>query len=163
MRILQIGLLVINLAACGSALNSTALAREAALDFNVALRFGRTEVAAERVVPAERAQFLKTHHRWGRTIQIADWDLIDIKFLPGDKAEVTVQIGWHRVGESDMRSSLIKQSWRANGTTWQFVREACTEGDATLLDAEDPPQSDVETRRAKVVQFPTKRLGATQH
>src|SRR5262245_39923819 len=103
MRIYCLGtLLVGGMAACIGNLTSVQRAQDAANDFRTATRFGRMDVALERVSQEEREQFLRRHAAWGTSVRIVDCEILGVRLIRKDHAEVMTSVSWHRVDESKM-------------------------------------------------------------
>jgi hypothetical protein len=135
-----------------------AKAQEAAQDFNADTRYGRNEVAIERVAPSARNSFLSHHHAWGSKVQIADVELEGLHPKGDHDAEVTVRVGWYRPEEQDLRSTTLKQTWHdQNG--WKLTSEERIEGDIGLLGEVVVFQAPPEPKSTP--QFPTVRLQGT--
>ena len=47
--------------------------------YNDELRFGRNDLAVQRVAGAYRGAFIGGHYRWGREIQIADVEIVNVE------------------------------------------------------------------------------------
>jgi len=131
-------------------------AQEAAMELNLNTRFGRMEIAAEQVAPSARDQFFERRKTWGGTIRIADYEFAGLKMKDDSNAEVFVKIAWFRTNEGDLRTSTLKQKWRAFTGDWKLVDEERSDGDYGLLGEPEPPAAAPEPKRT---QFPTIRLG----
>lgn len=143
---------------CSALPNPMARAQEAAQDFNADTRYGRNEIAVERVAPTARDAFLSHHHAWGSTVQIADLELEGLHRKSDHDAEVTVRVGWYRPNEQDLRSTTLKQTWHdQNG--WKLTGEERIEGDVGLLGEAVVFQGPQEPKPTP--QFPTVRLQGT--
>jgi hypothetical protein len=153
-------MLTVLVVGCSALPSPMARAQEAAQDFNTNTRYGRNELAVERVAPSAREAFLSHHHAWGSSVQIADVEFEGLHAKGDHEAVVTVRVGWYRPEEEDLHSTTLKQTWRdQNG--WKLMDEERLEGDIGLLGEAVVFQGPAEPK--STTQFPTVRLqGAPQ-
>jgi len=134
MRIYSLGaLLVGGMAACIGNMTPVQRAQDAANDFTTATRFGRMDVALERVSREERDKFLRRHAAWGTSVRIVDCDILGVRLTDKDHAEVMMSVSWHRVDESEMRVTQIAQHWQDRRGAWLLDSEERAGGDVGLL------------------------------
>lgn len=107
--------------------------QDAANDLTTATRFGRMDMALERVSHASRDEFLRKHAGWGSTIRIADCDLSSLRLLDREHAAVTLTVNWQRIDESELRGTQIAQKWRDHRGRWLLESEERIAGDIGLL------------------------------
>ena len=107
--------------------------QDAANDLTTATRFGRMDMALERVSHASRDEFVRKHAAWGSTIRIADCDLSGLRFLDKEHAAVTLTISWQRIEESDLRGTQISQKWKDHRGRWLLESEERVAGDVGLF------------------------------
>ena len=136
-----------------------ARAQEAALELNMNARFGRMEIAAERVAPAARDAFFNRRKGWGGTIRVADYDLTGLRMQGKDDAETFVKIAWYRANQPDLRVTTVKQKWHDFKGDWKLTEEARLDGDLGLL-GEAPAPATGEPAAPRRQQFPTIYLGS---
>ncbi len=133
-----------------------AMAQEAALELNLNARFGRMEMAAERVSPKAREQFFDRRRAWGGSVRIADYDMTGLKMKGEDDAETFVKIAWYRANEGDLRVTTLKQKWHSDAKgDWKLTEEQRLEGDLGLLGEPPVPVVVVADAAPKRSQFPT--------
>ncbi len=135
-----------------------ARAQEAANELNVNARFGRMEMAAEKVAPKAREAFMDRRKAWGNRVRVADYELAGMKMMKEDaEAEMFVKVAWYLVDEGELHVTTVKQSWRDFKGDWKLVEETRVDGDAGLLGehVERAPKA----KAPKNVQFPSIRLG----
>jgi hypothetical protein len=136
-----------------------AMAQEAALELNLNARFGRMELAAERVAPKARDQFFDRRRAWGGSVRIADYDMTGLRMKGEDDAETFVKIAWYRANEGDLRVTTLKQKWHSDAKgDWKLTEEQRLDGDLGLLGEPPVPLAAV-TDQPKRSQFPTIYLG----
>ncbi len=137
-----------------------ARAQEAATELNVNSRFGRMELAAERVAPTAREAFLQRRKAWGGAVRVADYELAGLKMKGSDDAELFIKIAWYRIDQGDLRVTLLKQKWHDFKGDWKLVDESRAEGDVGLI-GETMPAPTSEAQPRGHAHFPTIRLGET--
>jgi len=145
------------LTACVGASTPGARAQEAASELNVNARFGRMEMAAEHVAPAQREAFLARRRTWGGTVRVADYELAGVRMRGKADAESFVRVAWYRIDQGDLRTTMLKQTWHDFKGSWQLVGEDRSDGDVGLF---GEPTPDAEPARPKNARFPTIRLGS---
>jgi hypothetical protein len=134
-----------------------ARAQEAASELNLNAKFGRMELAAERVAPKARDAFFETRKTWGGKIRVADYELQGLKMKGEADAEIFVRVSWFRIDEGDLRGTTIRQKWHDFKGDWKLVEEARLDGDVGLLgEAIERMAPSTAPRHA---QFPTIRIG----
>jgi len=150
-------------AASGCALggqSKPARAQEAALELNLNARFGRMELAAERVAPAARDAFFDRRKQWGGNIRVADYELSGLRMAKSESdAEAFVKVAWYRVNEGDLRVTTLKQKWHDFKGDWKLTEESRLDGEVGLL-GEPPPAATTNASAPRRTQFPTVRLGS---
>jgi hypothetical protein len=118
---------------CGSALTPTQRVQDASHELSSAIRFGRMDLATERVSKDGREQFAKRHAQWGTGIRILDCEVVGLSLRDKEHADVSIVVGWQRITESEMRSTQIAQKWKDQRGTWVLETEERTGGDVGLL------------------------------
>jgi hypothetical protein len=144
--------------ACAMPPGPLASAQEAAQELNLDARFGRTEVAMDKVAPPARDAFAAHHRAWGTGVRVADVELAGMHAHSEHDVEILIRVAWYRPDEQELHLTTLKQGWNdKNG--WQLTSETRIDGDVGLIGEavvfEGPPPGD----RAPA-QFPTVRLGS---
>jgi len=130
--------LLLGLAGCFAPLSSAQRLTDAAIDMNTATRFGRMDIALERVGPKARADFARRHAAWGASVRIVELDFSGYDLVERDQAEVVLNVTWLRQDEATIRLTRVAQHWRDDRGQWQLVDEKRKDGDVGLL-GEPPP------------------------
>jgi hypothetical protein len=133
-----------------------ARAQEAATELNTNTRFGRLELATERVAPKSKEAFLVRRKAWGAAVRVADYELAGFEMRGKEDAEMIVKVAWYRITEGDLRVTLIRQSWHDYKGEWKLVDESRADGDVGLLGEPSPAPT---AHAVKNAHFPTIRLG----
>jgi hypothetical protein len=150
---------------CLTQASGPARAQEASNEFNVHTRFGRMELAAEKVAPEARELIAKHRSGWGSRVRIADLESAGLRMTNDAKseAEVSVRIAWFRPNEGELRVTTLKQKWKDFRGDWRIVSEDRADGELGLL-GEAVQRVDVSAQERKPHQFPTVHLsGAAQN
>jgi hypothetical protein len=156
MRRMVLPLLAGVLVACVAPPGAMARAQEAAQELNLDARFGRTELAMDRVAPAARDEFAVHHRAWGTSVRVADVELVGMRAKGQRSVEAIVRVAWYRPDQQELRVTTLKQGWR-DKDGWQLVAEQRLEGDVGLLG--EPVVYETPREEAAPAQFPTIRLG----
>jgi hypothetical protein len=133
-----------------------ARAQEAASECNLNTRFGRMELAAERVSPQARDPFFERRRAWGGRVRVADYEMLGLRMKGSSDAEVFVKIAWYRIDEGDLHVTTLKQKWHDFKGGFQLVDESREGGDLGLLGEHVATPPPAPKRNA---QFPTIKLG----
>ncbi|HVH43725.1 MAG TPA: hypothetical protein VM925_15330 [Labilithrix sp.] len=136
-----------------------ARAQEAATELNLNTRFGRMELASERVAPAAREAFLARRRAWGANVRVADYELAGFHMKGNADAEMLVKVAWYRMDQGDLRTTLLKQKWHDFKGEWKLVDENRADGDLGLMGEALPAPESAGKGNGRNAQFPTIRLG----
>jgi hypothetical protein len=107
--------------------------QDAANDLTTATRFGRMDIAMERVSKTGRDQFTLKHAGWGGAIRIVDCDILGLRLRDKEHADVALAVNWQRIDDSEMRSTQIAQHWKDHHGAWLLETEERSSGDVGLL------------------------------
>ena len=152
-------LCVLMLTACPIA-DKQSLARDAASELNLNSRFDRTQMVMERVGAKERTEYMRSHHAWGGEVRVTDAEIAGFKMVNPGEAEVQVHVAWFLLGESELRSTVLRQRFEDDKKGhFLLVSEERVEGDVGLLGekmehAQPPPE-----QAGPPAQFPTITIG----
>ncbi|MDQ3033692.1 MAG: hypothetical protein M3Y87_14840 [Myxococcota bacterium] len=101
---------------------------------NDEVRWGRVDLAAQRVAPAHRRQFVRSHRGWGANIHVADADVTNMDLgLPDGRAASFVTYSWFDERTMELQSTTVRQLWRGEGEGYVLVGEEVIGGDESLL------------------------------
>lgn len=127
--------LALALTACMGAMTPAQKLDDAVKETNEAARFGRTDLAVERVAPASRAAFAKRHRFWGADVRIVDVEYAGVEKMSESEAVILVGFGWFRPSEGTLRTTTIRQTWKNDRGTgpWFLTDEERVGGDLGLL------------------------------
>jgi hypothetical protein len=157
---------VFALAAAGCIAPITPMERlqQSANEVAAALRFNRTDVAAEYCAAAAHDEFLVRHAVWGQKTRIVDLELSGIYLRASDEAESIIAISWLREDGAILHSTEIAQRWKRTNGSFRMVDEVFHGGDKALFDMlpkkqdpkkpadrmmdDDPPKEHASSERA---------------
>lgn len=149
------------LAACLTQTAGASRAQEAANEFNLQTRFGRMEIATEKLAPGSREELLRHRVGWGTRIRLGDVETAGIRMMGKEnaEAEVAVKVSWYRQDEGELHVTVLKQKWRDFQGDWRLYAEERSDGDLGLIG--ETMKRDVERAEARPAQFPTVKLTGT--
>ena len=109
--------------------------RDAVVGYNDETRWSRLDLAQQRVTPTKRGEFRLMHHRWGREIQIADMDILDVQVRgeEQDNATSIVQIRWYDQRAMLFNDTIVSQEWERVTGGYILTSETVRDGNAELL------------------------------
>lgn len=97
-------------------------------------RWGKTSLAADRVMPAFRAQFLVNHENWGTRIQIAECDLVSLRVAEDEASATSVlNVSWYRLDTMEVSQSTLRQTWHQIGRNFALFEEVIVGGDESIF------------------------------
>jgi hypothetical protein len=109
----------------------------------------------QHVATSARDAFVAHHRGWGTSVHIADIEMAGLRPNGDRDAEVTVRVAWYRPEDQELRTTVIKQSWRDQGG-WKLVDETRLEGAIGLFG--EPVIYEAPRESESPTQFPTVRL-----
>jgi hypothetical protein len=163
MRTLFLSILVsLSVAACLTQGSGPARAQEASNEFNLHTRFGRMELATEKVAPEARELFAKHRAGWGSRVRIADLESAGMRMTNAEKseAEVSVRVAWYRPDEGELRVTTLRQKWKDVRGDWRLVGEDRSDGEVGLI-GEVVQRVELGASDRTPHQFPTVRLSGS--
>jgi hypothetical protein len=101
---------------------------------NDEIRWGRVDLAAQRVAPSHRGQFVQSHRAWGTSIRIAEADVTHMQMgLPDGQAASLVTYSWFNERTMELSSTTVRQLWKSEGSGFVLHGEEVIAGDESLL------------------------------
>ncbi len=127
-----VALSLLGLSSCMTPPSPAERVTDAAMELNLAARFGQLDVAVSRTAKSARPDFMKRHAAWGQTLRIVDVEMASLTLPESDRAIVLVDYAWIRNTEGTMRATRVEQTWK-DDAGWHLVRERRVAGDIGLL------------------------------
>ena len=110
--------------------------RDSVIELNEGTRWGRMDVAAGYVTPAFQNQFRLTHLRWGRDIQIADSEILEVNANTeedGSGASSRVVVRWYDQSTMVIAQTVLQQAWQKHKQAFLLTSESVESGHPGLL------------------------------
>lgn len=108
--------------------------QQSAHEVAAALRFSRTDIAAEYVATQAREAFLARHMVWSESTRVLDLELLGIYLRTSDEAESFLRVSWQREDGAIMHTTEISQKWKRETGSFRMVDEVYHRGDKGLFD-----------------------------
>jgi hypothetical protein len=135
MRVAAFVLLCIAPACIFQNLSPTEKLKDAVIGYNDACRWNRFDLAVMMVDYPYRPDFKASHHAWGRDIQIADLDVLQVQTAGKEleTAAATVLYRWYDQRGMIVADTVVLQRYEKRKGNYVLVAEEVTSGDARLL------------------------------
>lgn len=133
MRRTLIAVSLLSLAGCIVPPSNSQRLTDAALEMNMATRFGRMDIALQRVGDRAREDFTNRHAAWGTRIKVVDVEFGGYEMKQSDEAEVYLDVMWLRSDEATVHNTRLAQRWHDRRGHWELVEEERKDGDSGLL------------------------------
>jgi hypothetical protein len=120
--------LMLVLAACGSAQKDQETLSESIRSFNDGVRWGRFAMAASRLPPQQRGDFVDQMDERADDLKITDYEVVRVEPQGPKEAKVQVKLSWYKNSEGLLRETHAMQTWERVGKTWLMVDSARVRG-----------------------------------
>lgn len=114
--------------ACGARARGTETLADSVRSFNEGVRWERFAVAAVRIPPRERSQFVEDMDQRAEDLKITDYEVVNVDARGPRAARVRVKLSWYRTSEGTLRETHAMQTWERQGQAWMMVAEARVRG-----------------------------------
>lgn len=127
------------LAGCGGAPRRTESLMESVMTYNDGVRWERLPVAASRVPPAEREDFIDERDQLAEDLKITDWEVVRVR---SDErgAKVHVKYTWYEEEIGTVHETHALQRWRPLGQAWVIIAEHRLRGEEMPGLPEEPAE-----------------------
>lgn len=115
--------------------------KEEVTGMNDESRWNRIDLAQQRVAPKYQSQFVAARAKWGKRVQLADLDLVNMQMGEAGKAMSIITLSWYDMDDMTLRSSVIRQQWESTVTRFALVSETVIEGDESIFVAGSPQRA----------------------
>lgn len=134
MRVALVLALVLPVVGCIAPVTPMERLQQSANDVANALRFSRTDIAADFVANGARDAFLSRHTLWSEKTRVVDLELLGIFLRTSDEAEAILSVSWLREDGAMLHTTQISQRWKHEGGSFRMVDELFRSGDKALFD-----------------------------
>jgi hypothetical protein len=135
--------------------------RDSVVELNEETRWGRMDVAKQRVAPGFREQFVLSHARWGSDIQIADSEILGVNADKDDGAATSrVAVRWYDQRTMLLSDTILRQTWQSQKQTYILMSESIESGHPGLLAMPEIEPSDAEPEDASDLEAEAEIFGA---
>ena len=108
--------------------------REAVEGANSEARWGRLDLASQRVHPSYREAWASARRDWQEDVQIADSEVTSLRLDDEQDGAVSmVVVEWFRYDTMTLRKSTVRQTWDRVGGTFALKSEEVVDGDEELF------------------------------
>ena len=111
--------------------------RDAVVGYNEACRWARFDIAIEHVDGPARLAFQRDHSRWGRTLSLADQEIVSVSAAGDDddaRAVSVVTNHWYTNDATYLNTTTLRQEWKKSRSTFVLVKEEIVDGDHALFE-----------------------------
>ena len=122
------GLVAGLLGGCGARPRSAETLTDSVRSFNDGVRWERFAMAAARIPPPERAQFVDEMDERADELKITDYEIVTVDARGAREARVHLKLSWYRPAEGTLRETHALQTWERRGEAWMMVAEARVRG-----------------------------------
>jgi hypothetical protein len=120
--------LVLVLAACGSTQKDQETLAESIRSYNDGVRWERFAMAASRLPPKQRGEFVDQMDERADDLKITDYEVVRVEPLGPKEAKVQVKLSWYKNSEGLLRETHAMQTWERVGKSWLMVESARVRG-----------------------------------
>lgn len=101
-------------------------------------RWGRIDLAAQRVVPAYRSRFLELHQGWGTSVQVAETELTNLALAEdGQSAAALVTVSWYDMQSMEAHTTHLRQRWTKSDGPFALAGEEIVGGEPSLFESSE--------------------------
>jgi hypothetical protein len=114
-------------------INPSQKLNERVQEYSDATRWNRMDLAVQIVMPSYRDAFMRSHSAWGRTVEVADSEVIHIQIAPdGNTATSTLAYSWYDLSAMTLARTVVRQQWDIRDG-YHVTGEEIVEGAPELL------------------------------
>lgn len=122
-------LILVVVTACGAVPQNPDTLGDSIRSYNDGVRWGRYSIAATKVPPRERAQFIDEMDERAEDVKITDYEVLNVSAIGARTAKVRVKMFWYRDSKGTVHETLAEQTWERKGKAWFIVQEARVRGE----------------------------------
>ena len=121
-------ILVLAAAGCGAVPKQPDTLGESIRSYNDGVRWGRLTVAAAKVPPRERAQFIDEMDERSEDVKITDYEILNVASSGARAAKVRIKMSWYLASKGTVHETHAEQTWERSGKAWFMVQEERVRG-----------------------------------
>ena len=114
--------------ACGAGHQDGDTLGESIRSYNEGVRWGRYTIAAAKVLPAERNQFIDDMDARADDVKITDYEIVNVAARSSREAKVRIKLSWYLASKGTVHETHADQTWERKGRQWFMVEEARVRG-----------------------------------
>ena len=112
---------------CGAAPKEDTLT-ESIRSYNDGVRWERYTIAAAKILPKQRGEFVDEKDQLADDLHITDYDIVRVEAKGDREARVQIKVTWYRDSEGVVRDTTAVQTWERHGKAWFMVDETRQRG-----------------------------------
>jgi hypothetical protein len=117
------------LAGCGAAPKRADDLMDAVRGYNEGVRWERFPIAAARVPPREREEFVDERDQIADDLRISDYEVMRVKGDGERRASVDIKYTWYLDSAGVVHETRAIQRWERHGRAWLIVAERRLRGE----------------------------------
>jgi hypothetical protein len=121
-------MILVLVAACGGIPKTPDTLDESVRSYNDGVRWGRLGVAAAKVPPRERTQFIDEMDERSEDVKITDYEVINVAAAGARAAKVRIKMSWYLASKGTVHETHAEQTWERTGKVWFIVQEQRVRG-----------------------------------
>ena len=121
-------LILVAVAACGAVPKQPDTLGESIRSYNEGVRWGRLSVAASKVPPPQRAQFIDEMDERSEDVKITDYEVLNVASAGARAAKVRIKLSWYLASKGTVHETHAEQTWERLGKAWFMVQEQRVRG-----------------------------------
>jgi hypothetical protein len=127
MRTLAVTLALV-LTACSAVQQDTDTLAESIRSYNDGVRWGRYGMAAAKVMPRDRNEFVDDMDARADDLKITDYEVVNVAARGPKAAKVRIKLSWYLASKGTVHETHAEQTWERKGKHWFMVEEARVRG-----------------------------------
>lgn len=117
-------------AGCGAPQKDVDTLAESVRSYNDGIRWQRYTIAATKILPGQRGQFVDERDELADDLHITDYEIVRVDTRSDREARVQVKVSWYLDSEGVVRDTTAIQTWERHGKAWFMVDESRQRGAA---------------------------------
>lgn len=132
-------------AGCGSSMKQSEDVMTAVRTYGDGLRWQRHAMAASKLPPAERSDFLLERDVLAEDLRINGYDVVSVEGgKDRNRTIIVLKYTWYGDREGIVRDTYARQEWERHGKVWILIKEEHLRGES-MPGLAEPPATDADT------------------